>query len=241
MRTGTSTCSATGNIPDAYLELRVARDALRSKGADRIDIAGGVGIIGSYAVHELGGTVPATAEFIYGECYCPKLEDLEEDLVKNDREKLVEGEKSKALLRLDPRAGNAARGSDRRSRREAATAAGSEPVVRLQRVPQSVEEPIHAHADEHAVRRPWRRQRFWRYRHWHRRHRRKRARPRRPENENESEKGSGEQGGGGEEERKVDERPECCFPVRTPIRSIRLADQSTARLATRPCTSATRT
>lgn len=87
-----------GKFPDAYLELRVARDALRSKGADRIDIAGGVGIIGSYAVHELGGTVPATAEFIYGECYCPKLEDLEEDLVKNDREKLVEGEKSKALL-----------------------------------------------------------------------------------------------------------------------------------------------
>jgi hypothetical protein len=84
--------------PDAYLELHVARDTLRSKGADRIDIAGAVGIIGSYAVHELGGNVPAAAEFIYGECLCPKLEDPEEDLVKNDREKLVEGDKSRALL-----------------------------------------------------------------------------------------------------------------------------------------------
>jgi hypothetical protein len=84
--------------PKAHLELRVARDTLRSTGADRIDIAGAVGIIGSYAVHELGGNVPAAAEFIYGECFCPKLEDPEEDLVKNDREKLVEGEKSRALL-----------------------------------------------------------------------------------------------------------------------------------------------
>lgn len=84
--------------PDAYLELRVAKDALRAKGADRIDIAGEVGVIGSYAVHELGGNVPAAAEFVYGECFCPKLEDPEEDLVKNDREKLVEGEKSRALL-----------------------------------------------------------------------------------------------------------------------------------------------
>ena len=49
-------------------------------------------------MHELGGNVPAAAEFIYGECFCPKLEDPEEDLVKNDREKLVDGEKSRALL-----------------------------------------------------------------------------------------------------------------------------------------------
>jgi hypothetical protein len=84
--------------PDARLELRVSKDTLRSKGGDRIDIAGAVGIIGSYAVHELGGNVLAAAEFVYGECYCPKLEDPEEDLVKNDREKLVEGEKTKALF-----------------------------------------------------------------------------------------------------------------------------------------------
>jgi len=84
--------------PEAYLELRVTRDTLRATGADRIDIAGAVGIIGSYAVHELGGNVPAAAEFIHGECFCPKLEDPEEDLVKNDREKLVEGDKSHALL-----------------------------------------------------------------------------------------------------------------------------------------------
>jgi hypothetical protein len=84
--------------PDAHLELHVARDALRSTGADRIDIAGGVGIIGSYAVHELGGNVPAAAEFVYGECFCPKLEDPKEDLVKNDREKLVDGQKTRVLL-----------------------------------------------------------------------------------------------------------------------------------------------
>jgi len=84
--------------PEAYLELRVTKDALRSGGGDRIDIAGTVGIIGSYPVHELGGNVPAAAEFIYGECICSKLEDPEDDLVKNDREKLVEGEKSRALL-----------------------------------------------------------------------------------------------------------------------------------------------
>jgi hypothetical protein len=84
--------------PEAYLTLRVARDTLRATGADRIDIVGAVGIIGSYAVHELGGNVPAAAEFIYGECVCPKLEDPEEDLVKNDREKLVDGDKSRALL-----------------------------------------------------------------------------------------------------------------------------------------------
>jgi hypothetical protein len=86
------------SYPEAWLELRVAKDTLRRSGADRIDISGEVGVIGSYATHELGGNVPPAAEFIYGECYCPKLEDPHEDQVKNDREKLVEGPKSKALL-----------------------------------------------------------------------------------------------------------------------------------------------
>lgn len=84
--------------PDAHLELHVSRDDLRHKGADRIDFLGEVGVIGTYAVHELGGPVPGQAEFIYGECFCPKLEDPEEDCVKNDREKLVDTAKVRSLL-----------------------------------------------------------------------------------------------------------------------------------------------
>jgi hypothetical protein len=59
-----------------------------------------VGIIGSYQSHELGGALkhPAHAEFIYGECFCPKLEDPDDDCVKNDREKLVDNPKTRALL-----------------------------------------------------------------------------------------------------------------------------------------------
>jgi hypothetical protein len=83
---------------DAWLELNVASDALRVKGADRIDISGEASVVASYATHELGDVVPAQAEFLYGECYCPKLEDREDDLIKNDREKLAEGDKSRALL-----------------------------------------------------------------------------------------------------------------------------------------------
>ena len=83
---------------EAFLNLAVAREPLRNTGADRIDIIGDVNVIGSYAVHELGGNVPAAAEFIWGECVCPKLEDPDEDLVKNDREKLVDGEKTRVLL-----------------------------------------------------------------------------------------------------------------------------------------------
>jgi hypothetical protein len=84
--------------PDGWLELKVAADALRFKQGDRIDFTGANSVIASYATHELGGTVPAQAEFIYGECHCPKLEDPAEDCVKNDREKLAENPKSRALL-----------------------------------------------------------------------------------------------------------------------------------------------
>jgi Histidine kinase-, DNA gyrase B-, and HSP90-like ATPase len=84
--------------PDAWLELKVATDTLRYKGADRIDIIGETSVIASYATHELGGAVPAQAEFLFGECHCSKLEDPEDDYVKNDREKLAEGDKSRLLL-----------------------------------------------------------------------------------------------------------------------------------------------
>lgn len=84
--------------PDAWLELKVAADALRFKQGDRIDVTGDASVIASYATHELGGAVPPHAEFLFGECHCPKLEDPDDDWVKNDREKLAEGIKSRALL-----------------------------------------------------------------------------------------------------------------------------------------------
>jgi hypothetical protein len=65
---------------------------------NRIDIIGEIGVIASYRVSELGYVRHLSpAEFIYGECYCPILEDPEEDCVMNDRSKLVENTKSKAL------------------------------------------------------------------------------------------------------------------------------------------------
>ena len=87
--------------PDACLVLSTSSESLRFRGADRIDFTGEVGVIGSYQSHELRGLLkhPAHAEFIYGECYVPKLEDPEDDCVKNDREKLVDNLKSRALLK----------------------------------------------------------------------------------------------------------------------------------------------
>ena len=65
---------------------------------NRIDIIGEIGVIASYRVSELGYVRHLSpAEFIYGECYCPILEDPEEDCVMNNRSKLVENTKSKAL------------------------------------------------------------------------------------------------------------------------------------------------
>ncbi len=101
--------------PDATLILRSSRESLRTSGVNRIDFLGEVGAIGSYEMHELGGalTFPAQAEFIHGECDCPKLDDPDDDCVKNDRDKLVENEKTRALLawvreRVDELAGRIA-------------------------------------------------------------------------------------------------------------------------------------
>jgi hypothetical protein len=64
-----------------------------------IDIRGEIGVIGSYRMHELGHVKNFTeTEFIYGECSCPILENPKEDCVRNDREKLVENDKTQALL-----------------------------------------------------------------------------------------------------------------------------------------------
>ena len=85
---------------EAHLTLWSSRESLRSSGVNRIDFLGEVGAIGSYEMHELGGTLsfPAQAEFIHGECFCPKLDDPDDDCVKNDRDKLVDNEKTRALL-----------------------------------------------------------------------------------------------------------------------------------------------
>jgi hypothetical protein len=65
---------------------------------NRVDIVGEIGVIASYKIAELGYVHRLSpAEFIYGECYCPILEDPQEDCVMNDRSKLVENSKTKAL------------------------------------------------------------------------------------------------------------------------------------------------
>ena len=64
---------------------------------NRIDIIGEIGVIGSYQLRELGLYYPQT-DFIYGECECPILEDPEDDCVMNDRSRLADNEKTKALI-----------------------------------------------------------------------------------------------------------------------------------------------
>lgn len=63
---------------------------------NRIDIIGELGVIASYHLRELGLYYPQT-DFIFGECFCPILEDPDDDCVTNDRSKLVENSKSKVL------------------------------------------------------------------------------------------------------------------------------------------------
>ena len=65
---------------------------------NRIDIVGAIGVIASYQMTEIGVSVFPQASFLYGECESPILEDPEMDCVKNDRTKLVENARSKALL-----------------------------------------------------------------------------------------------------------------------------------------------
>jgi len=65
-----------------------------------IDILGEIGVIASYRIQELVHIKQyAQAEFIFGECFCPILEDPKEDSVKNDREKLIDNRRTRALLR----------------------------------------------------------------------------------------------------------------------------------------------
>lgn len=89
--------------PNGKLILRTSQQPMSRSSElanmNAIDVIGEVGCIGSYRMNELGFMRFAPeAEFIYGECECPLLEDRELNLVKNDREKLVDSEVTRALL-----------------------------------------------------------------------------------------------------------------------------------------------
>lgn len=92
----------TGAYPwSGALTLKTSNDPLRGNLAtlNTIDFIGEVGVVGSYRIHELGATrYSGQAEFIYGECECPILEDPDNDSVRNDRQKLLETERSEPLL-----------------------------------------------------------------------------------------------------------------------------------------------
>lgn len=90
--------------PEGKLTLYTSSEPLsrnsRLGDLNRIDIIGEIGVIASYKIQELGYVSRLSpAEFIYGECYCPILEDPDDDCVKNDRSTLVENTKTKALRR----------------------------------------------------------------------------------------------------------------------------------------------
>ena len=83
------------------LVLKTSAEPLRSNLAmlNTIDFIGELGVIGSYRIHELGATrYSGQVEFIYGECECPILEDPNYDCVRNDRQKLLENDRSLSLL-----------------------------------------------------------------------------------------------------------------------------------------------
>lgn len=64
---------------------------------NRIDVIGELGVVASYYLRELGLYYPQT-DFLYGECICPILEDPNDDCVMNDRTKLADSHKTRALL-----------------------------------------------------------------------------------------------------------------------------------------------
>jgi len=77
-------------------------------------------------------TNPAQAEFIYGECFCPILEDPEEDSVANDREKLIRNERTDALLDWIRQKVGELNGRNGRAERTRAKGAGSQELVAVQ-------------------------------------------------------------------------------------------------------------
>lgn len=64
-----------------------------------IDIIGEIGVVASYTMQQVGFLkYYPQAQYIYGECTCPILEDPDSDCIQNDREKLVTNERTDALL-----------------------------------------------------------------------------------------------------------------------------------------------
>lgn len=100
--------------PEAVLELQTSNESLRNTGINRLDVIGEIGSIGSHDITSLGLTNhPAHGDFIFGELYCPKLEDPAYKCVANDRERLIDNEKTRVLLnwardRIDELAGRLA-------------------------------------------------------------------------------------------------------------------------------------
>ena len=94
---------ANDKFPAGKLVLKTSHEPFTRLG-DRaslncIDIISDIGVIASYRMHELGQIRNhSETEFIYGECSCPILEDPTDRCVNNDREKLIDTEKTTALL-----------------------------------------------------------------------------------------------------------------------------------------------
>jgi hypothetical protein len=93
----------TEAFPNPELILRTSSEPFGRHGElsalNAVDILGKVGCIASYRVNELGYLANSgEAEFIYGECHCPVLEEGPNNCVRNDREKLVDNPMSNALL-----------------------------------------------------------------------------------------------------------------------------------------------
>lgn len=99
---GSTVAMETAKYPwPGRLILKTSNEPLRGKHStlNTIDVLGEIGVIASYRMHEIGIGRSGQSEFIYGECECPILEDLEFDCVRNDRQKLIENQRSDALLR----------------------------------------------------------------------------------------------------------------------------------------------
>lgn len=75
---------------------------MKHKGLNSIDFLGEVGVLANYEIFELGNFFKSFiySEFIYGECYCPSMQDPknDQDYVKNDRSKFTDGPKKEVLL-----------------------------------------------------------------------------------------------------------------------------------------------
>lgn len=91
---------ANKKYPNGRLILKTSEIALsNSKYSElnRIDIIGELGVVASYHLRELGLYYPQT-DYIYCDCECAILEDSDDDCIMNDRTKLADNDKTRALL-----------------------------------------------------------------------------------------------------------------------------------------------